>query len=230
MKTFAEKVMDFYDQMKPPTGLPTGVEVLNPYVVEPTKSLKRLFMEKFFSDSNKRILIIGINPGRLGGGLTGVDFTDPIHLQEFCGIPNDLPRRHEISSEFIYEMIAAFGGPEKFYSQFFLTAASPLGLIKDGVNYNYYDDQKTLKATSEFIVTSLKAHIDFGAHRHIAIVLGSENLKHIVRLNAEHGFFDDLICLHHPRYIMQYRRKSKGKYVESYLGALHSSLKKVISA
>ncbi len=39
-----------------------------------------------------RYLILGINPGRFGGGITGIPFTDPIRLQNICGIENDFQK------------------------------------------------------------------------------------------------------------------------------------------
>ena len=44
------------------------------------------FFYKFYSDSNPRRMIFGINPGRFGAGTTGINFTAPKQLQEFCGI------------------------------------------------------------------------------------------------------------------------------------------------
>ena len=221
MKTFAEKAVRFYAGIKAPTGLPAGINVLNPYKDSPTKELVEAFMNKFFSDAKDRTLIIGINPGRLGGGATGVNFTDPKALAEYCGIPNDLPRTHEVSSVFIYEVIKAYGGPEKFYGDFFLTAASALGLVNGKVNYNYYDDPKTAAAMTPFIIKSIEAYIDFGGRRDAAIVLGTgKNYKFLSKLNEEKGFFKKLYPLEHPRFVMQYRSKRKGEYIQKYIETL----------
>jgi len=220
-KTFAEKTIDFYSSLKTPKGLPAGVEVLDPYTKSPTRELVAAFMKKYFSDTKERTLIIGINPGRLGGGATGVHFTDPKALREFCGIPNDLPPTREVSSQFIYEMIAAYGGVEDFYSNFFLTAASPLGLVKGGVNYNYYDDPKTQKAMAPFIYESIEASIKLGCRRDVAIVLGTgKNFQFLSKLNAEKKIFGKLYELEHPRFIMQYRRKRKEEYIKKYVELL----------
>ncbi|MFI5224347.1 MAG: DUF4918 domain-containing protein, partial [Nitrospirales bacterium] len=67
------------------------------------------------------MLILGINPGRLGAGLTGIPFTDPLKLQNICGIENTLPKKAELSADFIYTMISAFGGPEAFYKKFYFS-------------------------------------------------------------------------------------------------------------
>jgi hypothetical protein len=39
------------------------------------------FYQKYYADNKKRSLIIGINPGRFGAGVTGIPFTDPIRLK-----------------------------------------------------------------------------------------------------------------------------------------------------
>ena len=88
------------------------------------------FYTKYYSDNNKRILLLGINPGRFGGGVTGIPFTDPVRLEKVCGIKNDFQKKQELSSVFIYEMIEAYGGAEKFYKQFYISAVSPLGFVK----------------------------------------------------------------------------------------------------
>ncbi|NJK87700.1 MAG: DUF4918 family protein [Bacteroidales bacterium] len=63
-------------------------------------------------------MILGINPGRHGAGVTGITFTDTKRLWEKCGIKAEGRVTHEPSSVFFYEIIDAFGGVEKFYSHF----------------------------------------------------------------------------------------------------------------
>ena len=59
-----------------------------------------------------RVAVLGINPGRLGGGRTGIAFTDPGALTAYCGIAHELPRRApELSTQFVYEVITELGGP-----------------------------------------------------------------------------------------------------------------------
>ena len=69
------------------------------------------FFEKFYSDNNPRRLLLGINPGRFGAGITGVNFTAPKQLKENCGIDHAWKKSSELSAEFIYDMITAYGGP-----------------------------------------------------------------------------------------------------------------------
>ena len=106
-----------------------------------------------------RISIFGINPGRFGAGLTGISFTDPIRLELVCGIKNDLKKKPEPSSRFVYKVIEAYGGVEKFYNDFYVTAVSPLGFTEDGNNLNYYDYKSLVAAAEPFIIDSIKKQI-----------------------------------------------------------------------
>ena len=177
----------------------------------------RSFLDKFFHDDEKRVLVLGINPGRFGAGITGVTFTDPVALADMCGIANDLPRRRELSSVFIYDVIARLGGPAKFYSRFFLSAICPLGFTRNGINLNYYDDKKLEHGVTPFIVSSIEQHIAMGGRRDHIVILGrGENAKFMRRLNDEHGWFTNIHALDHPRFILQYRRKKVDDYLSLY--------------
>src|SRR5690349_17067922 len=128
----SERILSFFRQLSISSKLPKGVEILNPYHNETTFSFCQVFYRQYYHDSNARQLIVGINPGRLGGGLTGIPFTDPNKLQRVCGIANSLPKKSELSADFIYSMIQQFGGPSKFYSQFYFSSVSPLGFTLEG--------------------------------------------------------------------------------------------------
>lgn len=184
-------------------------------------SLCNRFYKKYYNDHNTRRIIFGINPGRLGGGLTGIPFTDPIHLEKFCAIENPLQKKAELSSTFIYEMINVYGGPEKFYSNFYFSSISPMGFTQNGKNLNYYDHAALKKKLELFILTCLKKQLAFGIDRSVAFCLGEgDNFKFIQQLNAEHQFFAHIIPLAHPRFIMQYKRKHKSEYIQKYIEAL----------
>jgi hypothetical protein len=220
--TFAKRAFRFYTGLTAPRA-PRGVIVMNPYTDPRARGLVRQFLDKYFDDDRPRTLVMGINPGRFGAGITGVTFTDPIALAERCGIPNDLQRLPELSSVFVYQVIERYGGPRKFYRRFFLTAACPLGFIRNGVNLNYYDDRALERAMTPFIVESIRKQIAMGGRTDRAIILGiGTNLKFMEELNAKHGFFGELTALEHPRWVMQYRRKKLDEYLEKYVKALSS--------
>jgi hypothetical protein len=222
--TFGAKVLRFYKNLQSPK-LPPGIAVMNPYKDAGARHLSELFLKKFFSDSKKRILVLGINPGRFGGGLTGVNFTDPVALEQFCGIPNDLPKKRETSSEFVYKFIESWGGAEKFYSQFFLSAVCPLGFTRKNNNYNYYDDRALQEVVTPYIVTTLRQQIKLGVNTDAAIVFGTgKNYEFLKNLNKEHHFFKTLYPLEHPRFIMQYKRRQLPAYLKKYRAAFTQAL------
>lgn len=218
--SFAEKVLAFHKSLRITQKLPHGVGVMNPYQDIAAYQLFSLFFKKFYSDNSPRMLILGINPGRFGGGITGVPFTDPVKL-ESLGIANDLQKKTELSADFIYRLITAYGGAEKFYSRYYISAVSPLGFTQLGKNLNYYDIRELQESLKPFIINSLKTQLDFGINKDVCYCLGEgQNFKFLTKLNQEHGMFKNICPLPHPRFIMQYRRKKVDEYVEAYLQRL----------
>ncbi len=220
--TFGGRAADFFLNFTAAKRLPKNIRLMNPYANGEVKEIVKEFYKKYFNDDNKRTLALGINPGRFGGGITGVSFTDPVALEKYCGIQNSFDKKRELSSDFIYSFIAAFGSVKDFYSKFFISALYPLALIKDGLNYNYYDDQRLFAALKPEIIRSIKAQMDFGASKDFVICLGRKNGIYLKKINDENKFFDKIILLDHPRYIMQYKRKSFEKYIDDYLAAFKS--------
>lgn len=210
-------MIDFYRHLKPPRLGDVDVETLFPYRDPDVRTCMEAFYGRFFSDREARVFVIGINPGRFGGGTTGVPFTDPVSLERQCGITNDFPKRRELSAEFVEAVIERMGGPKAFYASFFITAVSPVGFTKDGKNYNYYDDRRLTEAVTPFIVRTMRAQLEFGARRDVAIILGTgKNFDFFSRLNAAHRLFERLLVVDHPRFIMQYRRRRVGEYLDRY--------------
>jgi hypothetical protein len=220
MKTFAAKVLDFYSEIDLDPDI-QGVEVMNPYRNAGTIDLVTQFFNRFYADCEKRNYIFGINPGRFGAGVTGISFTDPVNLKEKCGIHNTLPEKHELSSQFIFAVIEHFGSVEDFFKKFFITAVSPLGFVKEGKNMNYYDTASLQEAVTPFIADTMRKQLEFGAYTNCAICVGGDkNFRFMKMLNQELKLFNEIIPLEHPRYIMQYRRKSLSEYLKKYLNAL----------
>lgn len=221
---FAEKVITLYNSLHLQLPSILETEVLNPYRDEKVMGYVQRFFRKYYTDHSKRTFIFGINPGRFGSGATGISFTDPVALREYCAIDNDLGSKRELSSEFIYSVIAAYGDVSKFYRQFFITATCPLGFMKGNKNYNYYDDKMLQDTVTPFIRQTWKQQLQLGAQTNVAICIGSgKNLKMLEKLNGDFPFFERIISLEHPRFIMQYRRKKLNQYRELYLQALHAN-------
>lgn len=204
------------------------MEPLFPYSDPAVQELIKTFFRKFYADRGKRFMVVGINPGRFGAGITGINFTAPRQLSEDCGIPHHFGNSSELSAEFIYDVVKAYGGPATFYRHFYLAALSPVGYVRAGKNLNYYDDPLLLQRVKPFILECLKAQLNFGYYRQVAICIGGDkNFRFLSSLNEEHGFFDEIITVPHPRFIMQYRRPYLDQYRQEYLQALQYCLQKI---
>jgi hypothetical protein len=224
MSTFAEKIITFCRELDFSGPLPAGISIMNPFRDNPeAMSAVTKFYHKYYSDNRKRRLILGINPGRFGAGATGIPFTDTERLKEKCGIIIKGVKTRETSSVFIYEMIDEYGGPEKFYHNFFISAICPLGFTHEGangreVNYNYYDSRELTESVSRFILESINRQLEFGIERDVCICLGTgKNFRFLSQLNEKMHYFRKVIPLEHPRFIMQYRSKRKKEYINTYL-------------
>lgn len=225
MPTFGENFSAWITSLQFSAALPRGIELLNPYRQKEVQDVVRSFAQRFYNDNAPRIGIFGINPGRFGAGITGLVFTDPVVLRTHCGIENRFGDRRELSATFVYQTIDAFGGVEAFYRWFYLSALCPLGFTRDGTNLNFYDDRLLMDRAIPFIVESLRAQLSFPLRREVAIVVGSGVLHRIAeRINSQHRFFDQLLVLEHPRYIMQYRRRFLADYIERYVCTYRQAL------
>lgn len=219
--TIAEKILSFNNSLSIKANLPDDVDVLFPFNSELVKNATAKFYNKYYNDEKERIVLLGINPGRFGAGVTGIPFTDPIRLEQECGIDNEFAKKPELSAEFIYKIIGEFGGPKKFYSKYLISSLCPLGFTRNGKNLNYYDDKKLEKSLDGFIVDTLEQQINFGLNTKICFCLGEgKNYKYFTKLNQEHNFFEEIIPLAHPRYIMQYKRKKLDGYILAYIEKL----------
>ena len=219
---FSSKATKYFCNLKTPHIKSSGVEVINPYEKDDVKEIVKNFYTKFYNDQNERLFIIGINPGRFGGGLTGIAFTDPVALREHCRIENTFGDRKELSSKFVYTVINQFGGVKKFFSGVFLTALYPFAIIKNKKNYNYYDEKSLSDLLRLDMVQNIREQIKFGGRRDYAILLGKKNADYFFPINEEHKFFKKITVLEHPRYIMQYKLKQIDGYIKKYIEAINN--------
>ncbi len=219
--TLADQIIRFNHSLKLTIPLPEGISVMNPFENKSVDEISSSFYQKFYDDTKPRKLILGINPGRFGGGVTGIPFTDPVKLQENCGINNNLKKITEPSAGFIYDMIDAFGGTDQFYSIYLIHAVCPLGFTKNGINYNYYDSKILERELKPFIIDSLNKIISFGVETDYCYCLGNgKNYKSLRNLNETYAFFKSLVPLPHPRWIVQYRRKHYDSYIREFVAQL----------
>lgn len=223
---FSRELKDFNRKLAIDVRLPDGISTMNPYRDHVhALAWSDAFYDRFYSDSNRRRLILGINPGRLGAGQTGVPFTDTKRLFDYFGLGSVDDLTHETSSAFIYRVIEAFGGLDVFYSQFLVSSICPLGFViaKNGkqVNYNYYDDEALQQAVTPFIVKCMEEQLGWPIDRSVVYCLGTgQNVRFLQGLNKEYRWFERIEALEHPRYIMQYKSREVDAFIRKYLNVL----------
>jgi hypothetical protein len=225
--TFADKINAYNRQLDLNVPLPDGIRVMNPYQDPSVLATTEVFYTRFYSDNAPRRLIMGINPGRHGAGVTGIPFTDTVRLWENCHIePIGIPTTKELSSVFVYQVVEAYGGAVAFYRDFYINSVCPLGFTKQTdkgkeVNYNYYDSRELTAAVQDFVVQNLKTLLAMGFERDVCFCLGTgQNAAFLNKINAQYGFFNQIIPLEHPRFIMQYKSKQTPQYVAAFLEKL----------
>ena len=214
------KIIEIYNNLEK-VNTPKNTNILDPYSDKKVQKIYRKFYTKYFHDSKRRIILFGINPGRLGGGITGIPFTDPYNLTKKCKIKNHFDQKKELSSTFIYDMIEKFGGPKNFYNKFLISSICPFGFTKNDKNLNYYDSEILFRRWKPKIVKWIKNQIDHVVTDKVCIIIGlGKNQKFFDLLNKEYKFFNEIIALPHPRWILQYRSKQKEDYIKQYVNTL----------
>ncbi len=202
--------------------LPPQYRLMNPFATGKALDLSAVFYRQFYSDNKKRHLILGINPGRHGAGVTGIPFTDTKRMREIGIDPQDI-RTYEVSAEFMSQLMHQYGGTEKFYADFYINSPSPLGLLQQNskgnwINANYYDHRTLSDALSPLIAYAIDYYCQMPIHCSTVYVLGQgQNYKFLTRWNTQHPTFDRVIPLPHPRYVMQYQHKNIATITREYL-------------
>ncbi|MGC9268073.1 uracil-DNA glycosylase family protein [Listeria ivanovii] len=230
-KTLANQILQFNEALSLTTmELPTGFRLINPYNGDQKKLVSEItavFYQKYYNDNKPRRLILGSSPARRGSALTGVPFEDAKHLQNETGIFIEKFYINQSSSGFLYDVISAYGGCQKFYTNFYMNFVCPLGVVRVNskgkeVNCNYYENKKIQAILSPFIIQSIRSQIEFGMDTSICYCIGSgENYNFLSKINDEYQFFHTIIPLEHPRFITQYNSQHKEKYMEKYLNAFY---------
>ena len=224
--SIGQRIIAFNKGLQYTGSLPEGFAVLNPYLDNPeTLEVMTAFYNRFYHDEAPRKFIIGINPSRHGAGITGVPFTDTKHLESDCGIRMQSARTHEVSSVFVYDMIAQYGGVEAFYKDYYINSPFPLAIVRrnaqgNWLNANYYDDPELFALTREYMIETLKKHIALGLDTQKVYVLGKKNATFLEKLNKEASLFEKMVVLEHPRYIEQYKSKEKQLYIDKFITLL----------
>lgn len=231
-KTFSNCVLEFNEWLSNISiGLFDNYYITNPFNGKnkvQIKDVTNIFYKKYYNDNKKRYLILGSSPARKGTSLTGIPFEDASHLYKETGIKIADYYINKSSSDFLYDVMEEYGGCEKFYKDFFMSFVCPLGIVNrnakgNEINANYYENKKLKNALYHFIIDSLKKQIAFGIDTSICYCIGSgENFKFLTQINEQYQFFDKIVALEHPRFIMQYNANDKNKYLKKYLDAFIS--------
>ena len=226
-KTVAQEILEFNDNLgRVSLEVLKGFNLINAFNGVNKDTVKRVlhkFYTKYYNDTDKRFMILGSSPARRGTALTGVPFEDVNHLQKDTGISIDAFGANKRSSSFLYEVMEEYGGRQNFYKQFYMSFVCPLGIEKinlkgNWVNCNYYENAALKKCLHPFIVDSLRCQIDFNIDTTVCFCIGSgENFKFLTNINNKHHFFDTIVPLEHPRFIMQYNADRKEEFMQKYV-------------
>ncbi len=227
MITFNKHLLEFYQFIQQYSfDLPKDIKAIQTYEGVVFENLSKFF-KQYYNDANSRNLILGINPGRKGAGVTGIPFTDSERLNQILGIKGDKGKKsYEPSADFFYKAIHSYGGAKEFYNDFLVSSVSPVGFLKlnkreNWVNYNYYDDAELKSICQAFIIESMDRILELPINRKKVLCLGSgKNYKELLQLNEQHNWFESIIPIEHPRYIIQYKRKDIDAYKLKYVSAL----------
>lgn len=218
---FAEGVAAFLTSLRLTIDLPPKIDVLDPYQQAEVRDVVHQFCRRYYRGDHQRLAVWGINPGRFGAGVTGLSFTDPVALTELLHLDASISGRRELSAEFISMVIDAYGGPEAFYRDIFLSALSPLGFASEGTNINFYDDAELARDIAPLIRRWMVEQHQLGLISGRAVVLGTGKLKQYVEREVRQAMgYTTIEYLEHPRFIMQYRRKRVAEFVDKYVQTL----------
>jgi hypothetical protein len=81
-----------------------------------------------------------------------------------------------------------------------------------------------MKAIEPFMLRCIRRQLATMPVESTCFCLGEgENFKYFSRVNERYHFFKEIIPLPHPRWVMQYRRKKVGEYVDLYVNRLNVS-------
>lgn len=228
--SFGEQILQFNDKLSHKSlDLPTGYKLINPFngnQKEFVKEITTKFYKKYYNDNKPRRLILGSSPARRGTSITGVPFEDADHLQKETNVFIENFYISKSSSNFLYEVMDEYGGRNQFYYDFYMNFVCPLGIVKTNskgneVNCNYYETKTLQKALYPLIIDSIQSQIDFGIDSSVCYCIGSgENYKFLLEINEKYHFFETIIPLEHPRFIMQYNSNNKDVYIKKYINAL----------
>lgn len=190
-----------------------GISMLEGYLDQ--SDIMDAFCEKFYSNQIPKIVICGINPGRLGAGLTGVPFFDFASLSKI--FPSIQRNDTENTAQFFFKVIEKIG-VERFFKYFYITNVSSVGYSKGKSNFNFNKLPDNLQS---IVFSNFAKEIELIKPAKI-IALGEAAFNGVESALGKNNY--RLEKLKHPSWIMQYKRDEINFWVQAYADALSNSL------
>lgn len=218
---FGDRVAAFLTSLRFDVPLPDGFAVMDPYRNADVVDVVQQFCRRYYTGDHLRLPVWGINPGRFGAGVTGLSFTDPYALRHDLDLATTIEGRREPSAEFVYKVVQAYGGPQAYYHDVYMSALSPLGFTKGGVNINFYDHPGLQRDIVPFVVDCMRRQTEMGLRADVCVVLGTGKLKTFMETHIRPVLgYAEVAYLEHPRYVIQYRRRFMDDYVRTYVDTI----------
>ena len=182
------------------------IAILSDFVLQ--KHVIDHFWDTYYSEGVPRVVVCGLNPGRLGAGQTGIPFMDFESLGQL--LPGIARRDRERSASFFFHVLSVFGAAA-FYRTFYVTNVSAVGFVRSGRNLNYPD----LPAPALAIVKQrFLEEMEEVQPTHV-IALGRQVQKTLRQWLP--AAVDCSHCLPHPAWVATYRPREKAQWIEHYL-------------
>jgi len=166
------------------------------------------FEQQFYADGYPKVVLCGINPGRLGAGKTGIPFIDFASLSKM--IPEVCRNDSERSASFFFDVVQSIG-VKTFYQHFYVTNISWIGFQHNNRNVNY--DQLP-DAAKDFVYRMFRFEME---QVQAATIISLGAVVH----DTVRGCFDDTDidvsqALPHPNYCAfpKHYERCKAQYIE----------------
>lgn len=193
-----------------------GISVLTGFV-ENVKLVREFYQTYYTKQNNNRVVLCGINPGRLGAGKTGVPFLDFHSLSRM--LPGIRDNDSELSAKFISTIIEKIGR-ERFFEHVYLTNISWFGFTKGNKNINYYElDEKLQREFTNGFIKEMEM-ID----PKVIVPLSKDVKKSLIQLKKEKGLDVEIAQpLSHPYYYSNFKTRVElgiekyNEVIENYL-------------
>jgi uracil-DNA glycosylase len=171
------------------------------------------FWEEFYAHAVPRVVICGLNPGRLGASKTGIPFVD---FQSLSQLVSGIQRSDaERSSSFFFKVVQSFG-IERFFQSFYVTNVASVGFVRDGKNLNY---PELPAAALSIVECNFLEEMKIIQPSHV-ISLGTEVQRTVKTLLTSD--VDCSLRLPHPAWVTTYRGSELDQWVKKYVTTLKS--------